>query len=156
MTFFLQVRQVKSYPGLLTQVPLLCECAQRAVTTSATWQHDKSPERMFCSWVSLCPACVPALCVWSRCQWLTVDTRQQMTVPDVTFSSTLPLLLNQHLWCCHFMLTFHVFALPPCCALLFLHSNFFLKEHWSFSGQVEAAYFLLHVQYFGHSPFLAR
>lgn len=44
ITSFLQVKQVKSSPGLLSQVPLLCECAQRAlhyICNLAAWQEPR-------------------------------------------------------------------------------------------------------------------
>lgn len=44
ITSFLQVEQVKSYPGLLSQVPLLSECAQRAlhyICNLAAWQEPR-------------------------------------------------------------------------------------------------------------------
>lgn len=50
----------------------------------------------------------------------------------------------------------HVSALAPCGALLFLHSHFFLREHRSLAGRVEAASSLLNVQHIGRSPFSAQ
>ena len=100
MTSFLQVKRVKSYPGSLSEVPLLCECAERAmhyICNLAAWQEPREDAQ----WSGLAVPFLCACCVWSRCLGLTEHTRQQMPNQATTFSAALSLLLHQHLWCCH-------------------------------------------------------
>lgn len=69
MTSFPQVKQVKSYPGLLSQVPLLCECAQRAVHYICNLAARQEPREDVLQ-LGLTVPCLCVCCVWSRCQQL--------------------------------------------------------------------------------------
>lgn len=62
MTSFPQVKQVKSYPGLLSQAPLLCECAQRAVHCICSLAAQEPREDVLQPGVT-----VPCLCACSVC-----------------------------------------------------------------------------------------
>lgn len=151
MASFIQAKQVKSYPGSLSQVALLCVYAQRAMHCNchlAAWQQPGEDVL----WSGLTVPCLCACCVWSRCLGQAEHTRQQMPIQAATFS-------------CHsvfppppisFMLPFHMFALSPCGAVLLLHSLFFLKEHRSLSGKVEAASSAGNIQHLGRSPFSSQ
>lgn len=129
MTSFLQVKQVKSSPGLLSQVPLLCKCAQRAVRyicSLAAWQEPR--EDVLHSGLTV--PCVASVCVCGQGAnvWLrTQDSRSQLKLshflPFCLCSSTS--IFSVAIPCRHFM----CFALY--CALLFLHS-FFLERALKF------------------------
>lgn len=148
MTSFLWVKQVKSYPGsFVTSSPPLWMCTKGNALYLLLGSMTRAQRG--CSVVrSLCALSVCLLCV--------------VKVPGAGSAHRAANANSSYHIFCHsvsapppasLVLPFHVFALSPCGALLFLHSHFFLREHRSLTGKVEAASFLLNVRHLGHSLF---